>query len=311
MPDVAEPAAVLTDVFHVGGRKYIRPLVIGLTNRHSVLVDFERNRLAAWWVGDTARQRVAGKTWFWEPGGTHLFPPHDGENELVLVHNGHDQRPMGAGQFAAELDWWEHEAVALRFGYRLRFAGTGDAASSPVVLQITQAIAPSAADATRPADALSTSGFRRRFEIVGVPAGEHIRLRALPGEVVTVEEDGRAAVCKNAAGRPRARIASPASARFDVGGSTILPSAAEDKQPVVCELEYACDLPVDRYPVALPPEPSPPLSRLNVVPGFECVRLPLPGSEMPTALAWRQDGTLVFTSLKGQAFLRAIPMATD
>ena len=39
------------------------------------------------------------------------------------------------------------------------------------------------------------------------------------------------------------------------------------------------------------------------MPGYEAVRLPLPTSEMPTGLAWRTDGTLVYSSLKGQVWL--------
>jgi hypothetical protein len=39
---------------------------------------------------------------------------------------------------------------------------------------------------------------------------------------------------------------------------------------------------------------------MDVVPGFETTRLPLPGGEMPTGLAWTPGGTLVLSSLKGR-----------
>ena len=39
------------------------------------------------------------------------------------------------------------------------------------------------------------------------------------------------------------------------------------------------------------------------MPGFEATRLPLPTEEMPTGLAWRKDGTLVISSLKGRVCL--------
>ena len=74
LPERPEPASLLTDVIEVGKTQYLRPLVIGLPNRQNVLFDLETNRLAAWWIGDTARERTRGKSWFWEAGGTPLVP---------------------------------------------------------------------------------------------------------------------------------------------------------------------------------------------------------------------------------------------
>ncbi len=67
VPGVSEPAAVLTEVIEVGGRTFVKPLVIGLENRHNVLVDLATSRLAAWWIGDTARQQTRGKSWLGKP----------------------------------------------------------------------------------------------------------------------------------------------------------------------------------------------------------------------------------------------------
>jgi len=338
MPNVAEPAAVLTDVFHLDKRHFIRPLVIGLANRHNVLVDLERNELAAWWIGDTARERTAGKAWFWAPGGTQLFPLHDQQSELTLVRAGRAEPPTIVGQFAAELDWWEHQTVGLRFGYRLKFAA--DAATSPIqgdkpavqqanaqesiIVHVVQAIAPLSAPAdVRPdrpstdnkpaATASSATGFRRRFEISGVPADARVRLKVLPDDKASREDDGRTAILATAPGRPRVRIVSPDNARFDASDPasvTLSPRAKGEngKQlstngPLICELEYHCDSPADRFPVVLPPDPPMPVVRLNCVPGYEAVQLPLPTAEMPTGLAWRADGTLVYSSLKGQVWL--------
>ena len=55
-------------------------------------------------------------------------------------------------------------------------------------------------------------------------------------------------------------------------------------------------------PVLLPPEAS---FKLAIVPGYDAFCLPLPRDEMPTGLAWRPDGTLVISSLKGRVCLRA------
>ena len=53
LPGTAERAAVLTEVIEIGGAKYVKPLVIGLPNRHNVLFDLATGRLSAWWLGDT------------------------------------------------------------------------------------------------------------------------------------------------------------------------------------------------------------------------------------------------------------------
>ena len=42
LPDSAECAAVLTDVIEIDGRPWVKPLVIGLSNRHNVLYDLAR-----------------------------------------------------------------------------------------------------------------------------------------------------------------------------------------------------------------------------------------------------------------------------
>ena len=72
VPGLKEPPHVLTDVFVVDDKTYVRPIVIGLPNRHNVLFDLEHNRLAAWWTGDTALERTKGKSGYWEPGGARV-----------------------------------------------------------------------------------------------------------------------------------------------------------------------------------------------------------------------------------------------
>ncbi len=50
----SEPAHVLTDVLETSSRTYLRPMIVGLENRHNVLIDLERGELGKWWIGDTA-----------------------------------------------------------------------------------------------------------------------------------------------------------------------------------------------------------------------------------------------------------------
>ncbi|MGH7192133.1 MAG: hypothetical protein ACREJM_01210, partial [Candidatus Saccharimonadales bacterium] len=68
------PAVIITDVAELGGRVFLRPVIVGLANRQNVLFDLTGNQLSGWWLGDTARQHTRGKAWYWEPAGKNLLP---------------------------------------------------------------------------------------------------------------------------------------------------------------------------------------------------------------------------------------------
>jgi hypothetical protein len=101
------------------------------------------------------------------------------------------------------------------------------------------------------------------------------------------------------------RLLAPSSARFDAdaAGATVTLTSGPPDSPTFLEFEYLSDLPVDQFPVDLPPLPPLLAASLDVVPGYEAVRLPLVDAEMPTGLAWREDGTLIVCSLKGRVLL--------
>ena len=42
---------------------------MGLNNGHNVLIDLDTFVLRGWWIGDFARQRTQGKSWFWDAAG--------------------------------------------------------------------------------------------------------------------------------------------------------------------------------------------------------------------------------------------------
>jgi hypothetical protein len=67
-------------------------------------------------------------------------------------------------------------------------------------------------------------------------------------------------------------------------------------------LDYLISSSVDRFPSTHTTESTSPPELLDVVPGFQALVLPFPDEVMPTGLAWRRDGRLVFTSLKGRVW---------
>ncbi len=194
LPEAQERAVVLTDAFEVSERPYVKPLVIGLHNRHTVLFDLEQNRLAAWWMGDAARQHTRGKSWYWEPGGTVIMMPQTAQqggdaaqetgqktteilgevaaSELLLVRGNVTVVPQLVGQFPTEFDWFEHVDGGIRFRHRLRFQLPD--LSNPAVLTVTQEFRHWSA-ATG-----NDTGFRRYIEVSGVPRGWTVHLRGVP-----------------------------------------------------------------------------------------------------------------------------------
>lgn len=113
IPERNEPAVVLTDVVEIGNEKMVKPLLIGLPNRHNFLYDLERGSLVRWSVGDVARQRTAGKTWFWEIADTELAATSEG------LTYGNGNQPRVRGQFVTELDELVHVERGVRFSYRV------------------------------------------------------------------------------------------------------------------------------------------------------------------------------------------------
>ena len=99
VPEKNERPIVIHDVFKDGDKTYLYPLVIGLPNRHNILFDLETNRLAAWWLGDTARQRTKGKSWYWEMGGKSIFDPASATPRSRSGSTAREYRPAATGQF--------------------------------------------------------------------------------------------------------------------------------------------------------------------------------------------------------------------
>ncbi len=288
MPEEPEPAIVLAEVLRVGKRAFARPLVVGLSNRHTLLLDFERNRLTGWWVGDAARERTEGKRWFWEPGGTHLVDVGFGASELVLVHGGQMIEPDVVGQCAATLDGWEHRDGAVMARYRVQFTIPGR--DAPVMVHVAQTISP-----------LVGNGFRRRLEVSGLPAGSELRWRLFPEDATGSVVGDAFTVSGGPAGAVSARVGEPVGGHF-AGTSVpvvVLKALAKEDKAASAEVIYTSATAADRFPQRPPAPATRTAARLDCVPGFDAVRLPLPASEMPTGLAWREDGTLLFTSLKG------------
>ncbi len=298
LPEVAEPAAVLTEVIEIGDQLFIKPLVIGMANRHNVLIDLATSRMAAWWIGDTARQQTRGKSWYWEAGMPQLLSVRASENatsDLSLLHGKQTILPDRIGQFVTEFDTVEHTGTALRFTQRLHFS----LADKPTAIHVTQEFDPLANQADQP------TGFRRKLTLANAPSDARWRLLALPGEV-SIAADGRAAVLNGPRGSVQVSLSAVGEPdlRFEQSPlGAAIEFAAQGGQPATCTLEYRSEATPDRFPPL--PQVDRTLERMElaVVPGFDAVQLPVTDEVMPTGLCWRPDGTLVVSSLEGRVWL--------
>lgn len=299
-------AEVLTDVL-IAGKTRIKPLLIGLPNRHNLLFDLELNQLASWTIGDVARQRTKGKSWFWESAGTSLLESELTGSDLTLVRGQEFFEPIRSGQFATEVDDLEHVPGGVRFKHRLLLADHAGMQCLAIVSQTVTVAAPwpSPANADTP-----SSGVLREIR-VSTPDSSASSEHAPDAFAMRVLSESRLATAELSADRRRLILAGgdteilvrePSSATFGERGDVVL-GRTEDPFSWGATLEYRTRLPVDQFPhVAGPVSPQRAVP-LHVVPGFEGTQLPITDSIMPTALAWRPDGTLLAASLKGRVWL--------
>jgi mono/diheme cytochrome c family protein len=298
--DWNERANVLTDVFVVDGTTYDSAIVIGLPNRHNILFDLKHNRLAAWWTGDTALERTKGKSWYWEPGGTMVVhaPPRDapqsqdgseGEIAIGTLKSVSHPKASNGTQDIAVLDSIKHTESGVTFAYRIFGGLVARQTFEPIVSAIPEA---------------TGTGFRRSIELDLNGAHELGLFDWFPFKRLTFKQEGNAVVAIGLAGRPRVHSTSQTDDLVSVSefGVQSIAKRSQDRKTDRVEASYLVDLPVDTFPYEAPPPQNPPAVKLDVVPGYDAVQLPITVAEMPTGLAWKKDGTLAFTSLKGRVF---------
>jgi mono/diheme cytochrome c family protein len=317
IPERNERPIVIHDVFKDGDKTYLYPLVIGLPNRHNVLFDLETNHLAAWWLGDTARQRTRGKSWFWEMGAKPILETGINGTEVTVWINGKERLPEAKTQFLTDLD---------RYG-KGSFAKYGSASFQGRML-IPTTDSPISKDGPSAEVRLIEEfvgyqkGFTRTITLEGKGIIDQVRLRlvspelakeckwdehnyslALPGTsglVIYVEPAGKASWNHDGSISNRGQ-----AIKYDRERSPKVPLWRTTFQ-----LSYSAALPVDQFLAEVPPIVSVEAIRLEVAPGFSATRLPFSGEIMPSGFCWTPKGELVFTTLKGEVF-RAIDLDAD
>ena len=297
IPEAGESAVILHDVVKDQNTTYLFPLVVGLPNRHNVLIDMATGVPAAWWLGDVARQRTKGKSWYWEPGAATYRLNHGPDIAWTLQLDGRTMRPELSGE-RIELDRLEWaESVQWQFALRYR---PDEGSSKNIRVLVRQRWSP-------PADP-AASGMDAQWELAGLPAGSVMHLRLIdPEPAMQCRWDaGDRVLHLPWPGDFSLRVVGPRQAEWDgAGGLRIAAEPAgtsSEGGSVVLRLEYRTRLVPDRFVVATVPLPPEKVQPLELAPGFAARRLALPVEIMPSGLAWDARGRLVFCTLKGEVY---------
>lgn len=294
-----DPARVVRDVFtnpkENGGGAIARALAVGLNNGHNLLFDLDVMAVRQWTIGDFARQRAIGKSWYWDMAGVPVVSGFMATSDFVLVPKSGDAgagaiKPFDQHGTNGRLSGYHPVEDGIEFRYRIDF----EIGEGVVPISVTERIQPANSS---PGD--KRSGWDRSISVEDVPDGYDVL-------VATPESAAKSATVSIAPGEhdrpngPTPRLESVTG--FESKIFFRIQSENETSGAIV--LRYRSELVPDRLQLNKPePKPAPPIETVTSTPGFDGIRLPIDGKIMPTAITWTREGTLAFTSLKGHVFL--------
>ena len=289
----SDRVAVITDVTRVNDDVVIKPFLVGLPNRHSLLYDLQGGALVRWSVGDVANQRTQGKVWYWQAVGEELMSLHPSTPELALARDSVPWQPVVDGQFMTRIDTYQHIGGGVRLSHRLRFCDAKKRHYASVGVEQTWRVLPVH-------DALPTkqTGIRRRVAVSGLSDTDQMQLRVLPTNDSVWQVEGTFGRTND--GQTEIRIVSPSGLAIGSNGWVTLPKLSEGKSEVV--LEYVSKSQIDTFPLLSQLPTDPEIRRIDAVPGYQGQRLALTDEMMPIALAWDDQQVMYVGSLKGRVW---------
>lgn len=269
---------ILRDVFTLPGQPdaYVpRAFAVGFPNRHNVLFDLDTFRVRQWWLGDFARQRAQGKSWFWDAAGVPVVTGLGSRPEIVLRHSdGAILLPQVDRGTNGRLRAYAAREDRIDLQYALTFR----VADKPVAIDVDERWSP--------LNGKNGGGWSRRIA-VAQPPQEHQAFFIVPSFT--------------------RRVGIPSVSTADRRVQIDLPNAAavEAISLTANGIDVAFVVNAPPPPAALPPPPAVVAEAvaIDTVPGYDGIRLPLPRSIMPTAFGWTADGALAVSSLKGEIYL--------
>lgn len=301
----AEPGGsprIIRDVFTIGldrNREAVaRAMAIGFGNGHNLLIDLDTMNIRLWTIGEFARQRTEGKSWYWDMPGTIVQQNTADTPPFVLLSTADEMlTPLTDESRTAELLSYRLIDGTVELDCRWRFTTEGavkpSTSEQPHFTRTTWQLHEEIADrvVTRHRFAAVEdnagqlgSGWTHSVSVLEAPAGSSLTgwlgMDRFPSASSDVADTARSI----------SYTATPAGIMSLTRGETraITLSIRTELTDVVARQ--------DQPEVSLSPD------TITSTPGFTGTRLPIPGSTMPTALAWLPDGRLAFTSLKGHVW---------
>jgi cbb3-type cytochrome oxidase cytochrome c subunit len=292
---------IIRDVFTIGlekGRQAVaRAMAIGFGNGHNVLIDLDTMQVRLWTIGEFARQRTEGKSWYWDMPGTVVQRPQKSTfaHQLVSLADNRTFDAVIDEDRASELLSYRILPNGVELTCRSWFDTSGE--SAPEASEEPHFTTTAWTDPSRPLQAVVTryrirsfsqsgsrAGWRRTMRILECPPG--FALTATPDDLLV---DGHGAI---EVLRQNGRSSGADPGRLSQGQQSFISGSIGLRTPGV---------------VALKPRPivSATAEQVTSTPGFTGSRAPIDMSIMPTAMTWLPDGRMAFTSLKGHVWIAA------
>ena len=288
---------IIRDVFTMGTDKdreaVARAMAIGFGNGHNLLIDLDTMSVRLWTIGEFARQRTEGKSWYWDMPGIPVQRNTAAKIPLTLTLKSETLLPIeDEGRFA-ELLSYRQDGDAVEITCAWRFASTVDSQPtpdpephfSPTIWERTATIAHRVVvkhrfEPTEVTDNPSGIGWKHGLTVLDAPAESEVT-----GWLSIYRDD-----------KPSHPSSIPVLtgpnrwAKVPLGGTADVSLTIGESIPVVP--------PSTKKPVSVAT-----METITTTPGFVGTRLPIDSSIMPTSMAWLPDGRMVFTSLKGQVWI--------
>jgi mono/diheme cytochrome c family protein len=303
-----ERARIVRDVFtnpkENGGGYIPRAFAIGLDNGHNMLFDLDTFSLRAWTVGDFARQRTQGKSWFWDMAGVPVMNgfrpasdfallPMKGKNKKLIFptrEHGTNGRFLGSATFDGY----------VTFLYRVPFTVNGKVQ----FVDFTEDIRP-----IRAAKPGERAGWKREVTVIGPSRPGGNGSFVIDDHHVLISRP----TTKSPSGVHQIEASRSLNGRWEsfpgVKGREFLKMLlawSDDKRELYgqeVDVHYTSSLKLESGELKNKPAAPPTIEKVTSVPGFDGVRLPISRAIMPTAMTFTPSGKLAFTSLKGDVYI--------
>ena len=292
---------IIRDVFTIGLDKdrqaVARAMAIGFGNGHNVLIDLDTMQVRLWTIGEFARQRTEGKSWYWDMPGTVIQHSQKSEfaHRLVSLSGDRTFDAVIDEDRASELLSYRILPDGVELTCRSWFDTSGT--SAPAASDEPHFTSTAWTDPSRPLQSVITRqtferdlhnntgfGWRRTLKTLDCPPGF-----ALTATAEDLLENGQKSIDVL---RTSGASAKTRPGQLTQGQESFLSVSTSLRTPNV---------------TALKPKPVLSATREQVTstPGFVGSRAPIDMSIMPTAMTWLPDGRMAFTSLKGHVWIAA------